>query len=865
MSPSPAQVSRSTRPVPAYADAESEALSSCLQGAQARRDKLRSAGIATTDVDREILELRRQLREGGRLRPGDALGDGRYLLVRAVGRGGFAVVWQAYDCASHVHVAIKVLHASLAGDPLRRERFFRGARAMMKLTHSAVVRVLMPEGEDGGFYYFVMEFVPGGNLREAVLAQCVSPGNLLSIIIQVGDGLALAHSTGMIHRDIKPANILLDEHGNAKLTDFDLVGVPDTTGGTLTGTLGTVVYAAPECLEMPQKATARADVFGLGMTALFCLSQRELALSTFRDPAPALDQLNCSTAVRNVIRRAVAWDPEQRFANAFDMMTEFRNVLHPAALGRDSSAPREVGFRATSRATILKARMLALVTAASLAVGVVAIALTIRARTQRELESVIAGQVHEATVAVERARHVAQQRDGARARAFGLFDTQHWTEGESVWEEAEMLAAKEASEYRTASAHLEDALSLDPTRPELRAQFADLTFERLPRAERDRRGELADELAGRLAAYDTARLHTAFRPSATVDLEVAPPGTRVWIERGDRSGAPIEVTPPTVTLPLESAVLVFQAPGHVTARLPVLAARGETLTLRVALPELASAPPGMLYVPAGRFLFGGNEISDAWRQALNTVPLHEVSTAAYYIGQYEVTFGEWIAYLDELPPEERRRRTPRSVSAPESVSPASSVELNELAPRRWRLSLRPTTQTYTAETGQRLRYERRTRRTDQDWTRFPVSGVSFDDANSYAAWLDRTGRIPGARLCDEYEWERAARGADARLFPSGATLAPDDANIDSTYGREPLAFGPDEVGSHPASRSPIGADDMAGNAWEWTRSVRRSGAPAFRGGSWYQGEITAQSQNREDGEPMMRGPMIGLRLCATPR
>jgi formylglycine-generating enzyme required for sulfatase activity len=120
-------------------------------------------------------------------------------------------------------------------------------------------------------------------------------------------------------------------------------------------------------------------------------------------------------------------------------------------------------------------------------------------------------------------------------------------------------------------------------------------------------------------------------------------------------------------------------------------------------------------------------------------------------------------------------------------------------------------------------------------------------------------------LCDEYEWERAARGADARTFPSGSSLSPDDANIDVTYGRDPLAFGPDEVGSHPASRSPIGADDMAGNVWEWTRSVETANAPVARGGGWYNAEISSRSVNREPGEPTQRHVHIGVRMCATPR
>jgi formylglycine-generating enzyme required for sulfatase activity len=267
----------------------------------------------------------------------------------------------------------------------------------------------------------------------------------------------------------------------------------------------------------------------------------------------------------------------------------------------------------------------------------------------------------------------------------------------------------------------------------------------------------------------------------------------------------------------------------------------------------------MIYVPAGRFQFGSADSTEVRRGFLVAAPVHEVQTAAYYIGRYEVTFGQWIEFLDELPLEERRRRTPSS------VNPQSSLTLTEIGTARWRLALTPTTRTYTAETGQRLRYEHRTKRADQDWMKFPVSAVSYNDAVAFAAWLDRTGRVPGARLCDEYEWERAARGADARTFPGGSTLAPDDANIDVTYGRDPLAFGPDEVGSHPASRSPIGADDMAGNVWEWTRSVETPDAPIARGGGWYYPELSSRSVNREAGEPTQRHMHMGVRVCATPR
>ena len=568
-------------------------------------------------------------------------------------------------------------------------------------------------------------------------------------------------------------------------------------------------------------------------------------------------------AVRVRVEQVAAeWE---RMSRPRDLLWGRSRLAEVRALDGQTLARREVDFLAASRAAVARRRAVALTGTAVLVIGAVAIGLAVRARARRELEAVIANQVRSASAAVADAGQLAARCDAARTRAFGLFDAHRWSEGEEVWNEVEDLAAREAGQYRTASSRLEDALSLDPARPALRTQFADLTFERLLRAEREHRADLADELAARLVAYDDGRHRAALDAAATIELEVVPAGARVTIERvGDRAGerpAPqLLGTAPLPPLPIRpgSLILAVEHPGRLSVRLPVLLARGETVHQRIVLPVAGAAPPDMIYVPPGRFLFGSAEVTDLRRGFLTAAPIHEVSTGAYYIGRHEVTFGEWIEFLDELSPEERHRR------APSAVNPRSSLTLTEVGPRRWRLALTPTTHTYTAETGQRLRYEHRTRRAEQDWTRFPVAAVSYDDAIAYAAYLARTGRVPGARLCDEHEWERAARGADGRTFPGGNALAPDDANIDITYGRDPLAFGPDEIGAHPASRSPIGADDMAGNAWEWTRSVETPGTPVARGGGWYNAELSSRSVNRESGEPSERHIHIGVRLCATP-
>jgi formylglycine-generating enzyme required for sulfatase activity len=121
--------------------------------------------------------------------------------------------------------------------------------------------------------------------------------------------------------------------------------------------------------------------------------------------------------------------------------------------------------------------------------------------------------------------------------------------------------------------------------------------------------------------------------------------------------------------------------------------------------------------------------------------------------------------------------------------------------------------------------------------------------------------VPGARLCSEYEWERAARGADDRQFPHGDSLAPDDANFDETYGRK--AWGPDEVGSHPASASPFGVQDLAGSVWEWVASVQDPQDAVHRGGTWWNNRNTSRSINREVSQVQTRNPLIGFRICAS--
>jgi formylglycine-generating enzyme required for sulfatase activity len=173
-------------------------------------------------------------------------------------------------------------------------------------------------------------------------------------------------------------------------------------------------------------------------------------------------------------------------------------------------------------------------------------------------------------------------------------------------------------------------------------------------------------------------------------------------------------------------------------------------------------------------------------------------------------------------------------------------------------------ETSRVKQGEPLRYPYRKINREVAWERSPVTGVTLGDAAAFASWMRESGRLPGARLCTELEWERAARGADGRSYPPGDKVTPRDANFDATYDRHPMSFGPDEVGSHPRSDGPFGVSDQTGNAWEWVRGADPSAAPLMRGGSCYQDVISNHAANRYFGEASLRSPWTGLRLCADP-
>jgi eukaryotic-like serine/threonine-protein kinase len=529
--------------------------------------------------------------------------------------------------------------------------------------------------------------------------------------------------------------------------------------------------------------------------------------------------------------------------------------LDPASLSDDERA-----FVAASRRVARSRKWLRWLVAAG-AVLLVLLAFS----TQRYLAArVLAADVDEELGRARDALGKALDQDRITAEietwAFAEFDTGWRDDGELTWKQVIARRADTELAFRNASRHVEIAFNRDPQRRDVRDLLGDVLLDRALHAEHVHDLAQRDESIARLETYDDDGSRHA-RWSALGRLIVrAPGGAAITLESGGGPDARrrIGTGSADLKLPPGSYVVVITAPGRVAVRAPILVDRGRQLELAIAPPLTGEVPAGYVYIPTGEFLFGhANEVDRA--TFFTTTPLRRRTTPAFLIGRTEVTFADWFEYVAALPTAERDAHLPE---VPNKASGA--LEIKPDGPVHWQIALQPVVQRYTATWGQLLRYPGRDRRAEQDWRKFPVTGVSALDATAYAAWLDRTGKLRGARLCNEVEWEHAARGADDRAYPGESVLGVDDINVDDTYG---IALrGPDEVGSHPVSRSPFGLDDMSGNALEWTVAEPGGEAGEFilRSGSYWHDRKSAQVTNRSHMAATSRDAALGFRICATP-
>lgn len=722
---------------------------------------------------------------------------GRYELRGELGRGGMGAVFRAWDPVMKRLVAIKKLH--WLQDP---ERMKREALASARLQHPNIVTTF-ELGNDAASPYLVMELVEGAPLIQAWADW--SWQQRVRAIETIARAVDYAHERGVVHRDLKPGNVMVTASGDVKVLDLGLAALEGEVKLTRTGEImGTPVYMAPE-QAAGRPATRATDVYALGVMLYEALAgttpfqgenaEQLYALILQDDPMPLRRRNRLIPADLDVVcLKALEKAPERRFRSAAEFADELSRWLSGETILTSPPSPLGRLLRKMRRHKLVSALSAILILAALSWGGSL---LRNRIREAQALERGTEEGFLEALrinpdnrEADRRLRALRAARfvvDGDRAAA--AFRSLRSSSGESAADfaaETRIRKAREQAErlFVEAVSRYLSALSFEPDHRDARSRLAALFFERFVEAEAERNAIRAIEFRELVLRYDdgsfgprlngVGRLRLRCDPRAEIELRAVAEGEDGrWIPGPGRN---LGGTPVDLTLARGSYLLILRAEGMREVRLPLWIERDGTSERSVRLIRLAELGGEFVQIPAGRFPAGGDA------RAPGSVPSQTVDLPEFFISRHEVRVREYAEFLREAP-----GHAPRD--GPLKGGRAFPPEAADL----------------------------------------PVTHVSWFDAMAYCDWLARRHPDFEVRLPTAAEWEKAARGEDARPFVWGDGFAPDwcKGGLSTRKGLEP-------VGAYPQDESPYGVRDLAGSVSEWC--FDRAGSQAedriVRGGAW---------------------------------
>jgi serine/threonine-protein kinase len=759
---------------------------------------------------------------------------GRYLIGGELGRGGVGRVHRAFDRDLGRTVAMKTpLHWPLPDD--EEARFIEEAQTAGQLEHPNIAPIYDIGRLATGELFYTMKRVQKKSLRDVLAAlargnqetvQEFGTTRLVSVFLQVCQAVHYAHVRGVIHRDLKPENIMLGAYGEVHVMDWGLAKLMNRDVVTARSkrnqrvdragqTLGTPLYMPPEQARGHLDAIdERSDVYALGMILYELVTyqqpmRRDTVTATLfavvNDPVPPPSTVTdavLAEELEHVILQALEKEPERRFPSAKALHDAVERVLD----GRnENEAARHVEEGARH----------------------------VRAWNEARREMLkFADEVYAARSRVDDWAPLDVKRP-----LWGLEDRRHDAATRMVARFGDAIR-----EFTLALAHV-------PDHEGARRALADLFFDRYEMAEREENALDKVYFRTLLEQYDDGTLTGRLQDAAPVTIDTDPPGAVVTLSRLseiDRQRVP--VTPSVVGVaPVEARKtpggnyeVRVDVTGRPPVRLPLSVTRADAVEIHVEVPPAPDYAPGFVYVAGGTSIVGGDP------DAFDALAPCRVEVESFFLQQHPVTFGDYLAFLDDLATGDEElawRRAPRTRGSETGLVERDArgrfVPVEDLIDGDLRSR-------YPENAGHELR--------------LPVVAIRYEDALEYCAWAGaRDGRA--YRLPDELEWERAARGADGRFYPWGNHF---DANFCKMVSSRAVESQPEPVGAFALDRSPFDVRDMAGGVREWTGSPNQDTHAVVRGGHWAGDARASRAASRWILHRSSRLATVGFRMAYDP-
>jgi serine/threonine-protein kinase len=731
--------------------------------------------------------------------PAAVVRDGRYDIGELIGSGGQGDVYRVYDRELRRHMVMKVIGPDGAGDPIALARFVQEAQVTAQLQHPNIVPVHEIGTLSNGNRYYTMAEVRGRTLASVIAAVhaasaddwAVEPGGygfrrLIDIFERVCEAVGYAHACGVVHRDLKPSNVMVGAFGEALVLDWGLARLVGEMGTvepspspspstsrrhdpSLNSEAGLVVgtqgYMSPEQRTGEQKIGPASDVFALGMIL------REITGAVPGAPTarPVSDELVAICA------RATEPDIATRYPDGKALARAITSYL-------DGDRKRIRARELLDEARALGPRIAAL--------HADSMRLRREARVLLDPLPPSADSTHKEPgwALDDRARALEVQADLATLEMTRLLDSSLI---EAELPEAHVLLA---AHYRSLHEAAERANEPAAARLEVLLRRHDRGMH-----------------AGYLSGTGALTLHT--EPPAEIEL-------RRYVERGRRlvdehvshlGRAPLAA----FDLPRGSYLLILRAPGCHAVRYPIAIGRqehwisqrpGATEQTPIVLPALGTIGDDEIYVPGGPFVCGGDPLA-----AGEVMPRQRAWVDSFVMRRHPTTNAELLAMVNALVDQ----RDPGAEELALSVVPRHrGTTVGEAGTLVW-----PRDPNGHFALG-----------SDDEGTTWephaPAFMVNWHSAVAYATWLgERTRRA--YRLPGELEYEKAARGVDARAFPWGDFFDPSWACMRLSH--EALVR-PVAVEEFPRDESPYGVRGLAGNVVEWCADEYRREGPPVPGG-----------------------------------